>query len=266
MNIASIIMAAGRGSRMKGYGGNKTLLPLIPEASPFKGKNPILLHILNNLPQGPKAIVVNFQKEDIFQKTRDLGVMYCEQPLLNGTGGALIAAQAFIEKSDCPHVIITMGDVPFIRRRTYDLLVRQLESAGLVVLGFTPNDKKQYGVFDIDRGHVEKIVEWKYWHTFSPEVRSRLTVCNSGIYAARKETLSRYLPVLAENPQMVTKEIDGKKTRIEEFFMTDIVEYMVKDGLCVKYVTTEDETEAMGIDDLPALERAQAYFKRIAND
>jgi bifunctional UDP-N-acetylglucosamine pyrophosphorylase / glucosamine-1-phosphate N-acetyltransferase len=261
MTVASIIMAAGRGSRMKGYTGNKTLLPLIGQDTPFKGKNPILLHIINNLPTGPKAIVVNFRKEDIIEKTRDLEVTYCEQPHLNGTGGALIAAEKFIENSDCPYVIITMGDVPFIRDRTYQHLVEKLENTEMVILGFEPEDKKQYGVLSINCGHVEKIIEWKYWHTFSAEARSRFTVCNSGIYAARTETLGRYLRVLVENPQTVIKEIDGRSTRIEEFFITDIIEYMVNDGLSVTYVTTEDESEAMGIDDVTALEKAQAYFK-----
>jgi len=31
---ASLILAAGRGTRMTGYEGNKTLLPLIPTESP----------------------------------------------------------------------------------------------------------------------------------------------------------------------------------------------------------------------------------------
>ncbi len=35
--VASIIFAAGRGTRMKGYAGNKTLLPLIPEKSRYRG-------------------------------------------------------------------------------------------------------------------------------------------------------------------------------------------------------------------------------------
>ena len=56
--IASIIFAAGKGSRMKGFEGNKTLLPLVPGKSPFDGSNPILLQILDNLPPGPKALVI----------------------------------------------------------------------------------------------------------------------------------------------------------------------------------------------------------------
>ncbi|MBW2248885.1 MAG: MobA-like NTP transferase domain containing protein, partial [Deltaproteobacteria bacterium] len=63
--IASIIMAAGRGSRMTGYEGNKTLLPLWPGTSTFEGSHPILLHLLANLPAGQKALIVNHCKEDV---------------------------------------------------------------------------------------------------------------------------------------------------------------------------------------------------------
>ena len=38
---ASVILAAGRGSRMKEFEGNKTLLPLIPEKTAFEGGFPI---------------------------------------------------------------------------------------------------------------------------------------------------------------------------------------------------------------------------------
>jgi len=62
LNTASLILAAGRGSRMEGFEGNKTLLPLVPEKSPFEGKQPILLHILNSLPVGPRAVVVNHKR------------------------------------------------------------------------------------------------------------------------------------------------------------------------------------------------------------
>ena len=92
MKSASIIFAAGRGSRMKGPGRNKTLLPLIPGDDPFEGDHPILLHIINNLPAGPKALVINYRREEVIEATRSFGLSYVEQPSLNGTGGALLAA------------------------------------------------------------------------------------------------------------------------------------------------------------------------------
>ena len=78
-NVASIIMAAGRGSRMKEFNGNKTLLPLTPNGSPFKGSNLILIQIIQNLPPGPKAIVVNYNKQEVMGATRDFKPDYCSQ-------------------------------------------------------------------------------------------------------------------------------------------------------------------------------------------
>ena len=86
-------------------------------------------------------------------------------------------------------------------------------------------------------------------------------MCNSGIYAIRKTALIPYLTVLAQRPQVVIKEVNGVSTQIKEFFITDLVEYMVADGLSIGYVMTEDETETMGVDDPDALLKARKFIK-----
>ena len=261
IEIASIIMAAGRGSRMKGYSRNKTLLPLLPGESTLEGTHLILHQLLANVPAGPKALIVHHCKEDIIEATRHLDVTYCEQPVLNGTGGALLAAQLFIETQSCSEFIITMGDVPFVRKETYLGLVRQLEFFDLVILGFCPGDKKQYGVLETQGDLVRKITEWKYWKDYPLDKQADLTICNSGIYAVNRNILKKYLPVMASRPQIVYKEINGVNTPIEEFFITDLVEFLVDDGKSVGYVLAEDEDETMGIDDFSALSKAQAIFR-----
>jgi bifunctional UDP-N-acetylglucosamine pyrophosphorylase/glucosamine-1-phosphate N-acetyltransferase len=258
--VGAIIMAAGRGSRMKGYTGNKTLLPLMPGPSVFEGRRPLLLQLMENLPAGPKALIVNHCKDDVVQATRSLGVAYCEQPRLNGTGGAILAARDFIASQTCGRFIITMGDVPFVKPKTYAQLVQSLDDNDIVVLGFCPEDKKQYGVLEIQSQKVQKITEWKYWKDYPVEIQKALTICNSGIYAVTQDALSAYLPVLASRPQIVHKEINGQMTAIEEFFITDLIEYMVKDGKSVGYHVTGDEIETMGIDDTEALAKAQSLY------
>ena len=114
METASVILAAGRGSRMKGYIGNKTLLPLKPGKTAYEGTYPIIYNILSNLPPGPRVVIVNHAKEDVIAATKDLGVTIREQPELNGTGGALLAAAPFLETVTCDTLIITMGDVPLV--------------------------------------------------------------------------------------------------------------------------------------------------------
>ena len=259
--IASLILAAGRGSRMKGFEGNKTLLPLVPTGSYFVGDQPILLHIINRLPPGPKAAVVSHKKEDIIRITRSFGLSYYEQPLLNGTGGALIAAKGFIENLDCDRLIITMGDVPLVMKNTYLKLVDGLKDNTLMILGFHPSDKKQYGVLDMDETDVKRIIEWKYWKDFPKEQQDRLQICNSGIYAVGRTDLLHYLEILEKRPHTVRKERKGRMVEIEEYFITDLVELMVVNGLKVGCVVVEDENEVMGVDDLPSLIKAQEIFR-----
>jgi bifunctional UDP-N-acetylglucosamine pyrophosphorylase/glucosamine-1-phosphate N-acetyltransferase len=260
-NIASIIMAAGRGSRMKGYDGNKTILPLTPESDIYTGSNPILLHIMDNLPTGPKTIIVNHRKADVIKATEHIDVTYCEQPELNGTGGALLAATDIINKVDCEYIIITMGDVPFVKKETYSKLIDSLSENTMTVLGFSPEDKKLYGVLEVNGNGVDKITEHKYWSKYTREKQESLKICNAGIYAAERKKLVKYLSVLSSRPQVIVKEVDGKEKEIKEYFITDLVEYMQKDGLNVGFVVSDDETELMGIDDEAALEKAQVLYK-----
>jgi bifunctional UDP-N-acetylglucosamine pyrophosphorylase/glucosamine-1-phosphate N-acetyltransferase len=261
-DIGAIIMAAGRGSRMKGYAGNKTLLPLIPGDSPFDGTRPILCHLMENLPPGPRTLIVHHCEEDVRAATAGSGALYHRQPVLNGTGGAILAACDFIDAQSCRRFIVTMGDVPFVSRATYARLVAALDDNDLVVLGFSPEDKKQYGVLEIEDGRVRRITEWRYWKEYPADRRDALTVCNSGIYGVTREALTTYLPVLSSRPQVVHKEIDGRMTPIEEYFITDLIEFMVEDGRPVGFLVAESEVETMGVDDRSALEKAQAIYRR----
>lgn len=257
--IASLVLAAGRGSRMKDFDGSKTLLPLVPGKSHYEGNNPIILEILNKLPSGPKAIVVNHKKEDVIEATRNFDLTYCEQPVLNGTGGALLAAREFLDSLECDYLIITMGDVPLVKRSTYQQLIENLRYNSLAVLGFRPEDKKQYGALEIENNQIRKIIEWKYWKKYPKKKQEALQIFNSGIYAANMNGFLHYISVLASRPHVVKKEIGGKMTKVEEFFITDLVEYMCDDGLSIGYVTA-DEDEVMGVDDLPAIIKAQELF------
>jgi bifunctional UDP-N-acetylglucosamine pyrophosphorylase / glucosamine-1-phosphate N-acetyltransferase len=259
--VASLIFAAGKGSRMKGYDGNKTLLPIVAGKSPFEGSQPILLRIIDTLPEGPKALVVNYKKEEVIKATVGLDLVYCEQPVVNGTGGALLAARKFIEDTEFDRLLITMGDVPLIKRTTFEELLKVLDHSRFAVLGFRPLDKKEYGVLEIKDGRVMKITEWKYWSRYPKDEQDNLDICNSGIYAASRDVLIKYLDVLGKTPHRVTKERDGKMVEVEEFFITDLVEFMGRDGIDVGYSLAEDELEVMGVDDLPSLERAREAFK-----
>jgi bifunctional UDP-N-acetylglucosamine pyrophosphorylase / glucosamine-1-phosphate N-acetyltransferase len=260
--IASIILAAGKGSRMLGFDGNKTLLPLVSGPSVYLGERPMLLEVLDKLPPGPKGIVVHHCAEAIRATTRHLEVEYLLQPTTNGTGGAVLTAQPFLESVDCDRVIITMGDVPLIQTATYQLLLQGLEEGNhLMVLAFEPVDRAQYGLLETTGTQVQRITEWKYWRDYPAEHQAELRWCNAGVYAARRSDLSHYLKRLALRPHRVQKQRDGGWETIEEYFLTDLVELFSADGLGVGFVVA-NEQEVMGVDTPEALRRAQAVYRQ----
>jgi bifunctional UDP-N-acetylglucosamine pyrophosphorylase / glucosamine-1-phosphate N-acetyltransferase len=260
---ASIVFAAGKGSRMVGFTGNKTLLPLVAKGSPYEGTQPILLEVLENLPRGPKALVVNYCADDVKQATQGLGVDYILQPVTNGTGGALLVSRGFIESEAAGHWVITMGDVPLIRPSTYASLIEKLDAAEMVLLGFAPEDKAQYGLIEMDGARVLRIVEWKYWSAYPPERQESLRFCNAGVYAVRRHSLLKYLGRLSSQPHRVRKQRGDAWVTIEEYFLTDLVEMMGGDGLPIGLVVVEAD-EVVGVDTPDALRFVQGrYASRI---
>ncbi|SMC19115.1 MobA-like NTP transferase domain-containing protein [Desulfacinum hydrothermale DSM 13146] len=259
--VTSIVFAAGKGSRMRGYSGNKTLLPLISSAAnPYEGDRPLLVEVLENLPPGPKGIVVHHRAEDVQEATAAYSCTYCFQPETNGTGGALLAALPFLESVGTEEVIITMGDVPLIRPETYRRLLRSLGQRHLAVLAFDPRDPAQYGKLEVEGDRVLRIVEWKYWHgEQDPERRARLNLCNAGVYGARRRPLLECLRELEKNPHVVEKERDGRWVQIREYFLTDLVEIMNRAGYSVG-LCLADEEEVLGVDTPEALKRAQSIY------
>lgn len=261
--VVSVVFAAGKGSRMLGFQGNKTLLPLIPGETLYQGDRPLLVEVLTNLPPGPKGVVVHHCAADVEAATQTFGVSYLLQPVTNGTGGALLAARAFLESVDSPAVVITMGDVPMIVPATYTRLVDGLREHELMVLAFAPEQKGQYGMLEMNEGRVERIVEWKYWKNFSSAEQEKLQFCNAGVYAARRQTLLRYMDRMASHPHQVRKQRGEEWVTIDEYFLTDLVEWMAADGLSIGVVEALEE-EVMGVDTPEALERAQILYARKA--
>ena len=262
--VASVVFAAGKGSRMTGYEGNKTLLPLVPHgvsASIYEGERPLLIEVLTSLPAGPKGIVVNHRAEDVRTMTRGFNCTYVHQPVTNGTGGALLAARSFLESVSHERVLITMGDVPLIRSDTYANLLRQLTGRELVVLGFAPQDRAQYGMIEMDGDRVARIVEWKYWSGYPATRRATLRFCNAGVYAANRAALLQYMTRLAAAPHVVRKQRGDEWVEIEEYFLTDLVEFMGRDGLGVGLVEASEE-EVVGVDTPHSLRYVQEQYAR----
>jgi len=261
--VTSIIFAAGRGTRMKGYEGNKTLLPLIPGESRYDGSRPLIMEVLDNLPAGQRAIVVNYRADEVRRVTGSRGISFIRQPVMNGTGGALLAARPFLTSTDADRVIITMGDVPLIRTATYRRLLDLLGRCELALLGFQCRHRAHYGMMEMEGERVTRIVEWKYWKDFSQERQNSLRYCNAGVYAAARKTLLAYMDRLEKRPHEVSKQQDGAWVAITEYFLPDMAEMMNEDGLPVA-MALAPEHEVIGVDTPESLEAVQKLYGAIS--
>ena len=260
---AAIILAAGKGSRMTGYGGNKTLLPLVAGAAAYEGTRPMIVEVLENLPPGPRGIVVHHFAEEVKKTASPYGADFIFQRKTNGTGGALLAACPFVESCGTDAVLITMGDVPLIRPKTYEKLLRKLdEGFDLAVLAFSPKDRAQYGMLEIDGGRVVRVTEWKYWSRYSEAEQQKLRFCNAGVYAAKRAALLEFTAKLAKTPHVVQKQRDGQWAAIEEYFLTDVVELMSAAGRPVGLVKAPEE-EVRGVDTPESLKAVQLRYSKM---
>ncbi|SFM99563.1 NTP transferase domain-containing protein [Thermodesulforhabdus norvegica] len=259
--VTTLILAAGRGTRMKGFLNNKTLLPLLPGTSIFDGSRPFIKEIISQVPKGRVAIVVHHDAETVKETLKEEKVVYIYQPELNGTGGALLASREFLEKVETKYVLITMGDVPLVRSHTYRRLIKHIDATGFeaALIAFRPSDPKQYGRLLTEGEKVKRIVEWQYWKDLSKSDLEMMNLCNAGIYALRRGELLACCNELFDRYHSVKKNIDGTWREIKEYFLTDLVEIMNEKGMNFGFIEVP-EWEVIGADTPEALRKIQALY------
>ncbi|MET0309325.1 MAG: bifunctional UDP-N-acetylglucosamine diphosphorylase/glucosamine-1-phosphate N-acetyltransferase GlmU [Sphingomonas sp.] len=209
--IAAIILAAGKGTRMKSDT-HKVLHPI--------AGRPMLLHLIDSvkaLGAEREVVVVGAGREQVEAAVHPLGVETAEQAEQLGTGHAVRMAERALAGFQ-GDVLILYGDVPLVSTATMRRMLDALHSKGdpsVVVLGFRPADPGAYGrVIMGAGGRVDRIVEFK---DASPAERAE-TLCNSGLMAARAADLFRLLG------QLRNENAAG------EYYLTDIVELAARDG------------------------------------
>lgn len=238
-DLALIILAAGKGTRMKSSL-HKVLHPL--------GGRPMLHHLMDTAaPLNPsrKVIVVGAGKEQVEASVGDQADIVVQEPQF-GTGHAVQVTKEQLAdfKGD---VLILYGDVPLLSQATMQKMIdtRAQTEAAVVVLGFTPADAKAYGRLKVnDSGNLDAIVEYKD----ASEAERAITLCNSGIMSLDGNHMFTLLDALDNN------------NAAGEFYLTDVVEIANSKGFgCA--VVEADEQEVMGINSRSELAEAEAVFQ-----
>ena len=139
-------------------------------------------------------------------------------------------------------------------------LISRLDEQNFVILAFEPRDRARYGMLEMEGENVLRIVEWKYWHSYPADRQARMRFCNAGVYAVQRSVLLTYLDDLANQPHHVKKQQGDEWVTIQEYFLTDLVELMSKDGLAIGWVVAPEE-EVSGVDTPEALQAVQRCFQ-----
>ncbi len=239
--LAAVVLAAGKGTRMKSDR-HKVLHPIAGRA--------MIEHLLASLAElAPErtVVIVGEGRDQLEAHLAGQADFAVQEPQL-GTGHAVQQAQAALA-GFAGDVLVLYGDVPFVRAATMDALIDRLrapDAPAAVVLAFEPPDPLQYGrvIATGDR------VTWMVEHKDADEGQRAVRLCNSGLLAARSDTLFALLG------QVENDNAQG------EYYLPEIVNIAIGQGAHCALVTTADPDEVAGINSRAELAEAEARWQQ----
>jgi len=243
--IAAVILAAGKGTRMKS--------DLHKVLHPIAGR-PMLLHLtasVDALNPAKKVVVVGDKAEQLEAALAGSADLAVQDPQL-GTGHAVQQAEQALAGFD-GDVLILYGDVPFVPAATMQAMIDRLnapDAPAVVVLAFEPADAQQYGRVITDGDRVTKMVE----HKDATDAERAVKLCNSGLMAAKARDLFALLARVTDD------------NAAKEFYLVDIVNIANADGRHCAVVKT-DPYDVAGINsrgELAAMEGEWQARRRVA--
>lgn len=216
MSLSIIILAAGKGSRMKSskakvlhsISGKEMLYFIIKESMKISDDITIVIHHQKEAVQ--EAMIKHFGDK--------INFVVQDADNFPGTGGAVMGVEPKHEK-----VLVLNGDMPLITAEA--LKGFETSNADITMSIFDLEDSSGYGRVIISADGVERIVEEKD----ANEAEKAVTTVNAGIYSFSKSVMEKYLPQLSnDNAQ-------------EEYYLTDIIAMARADKLSVEPLLVDEE-------------------------
>jgi len=237
MEFASIILAAGKGSRMKSDQ---------PKVMHKVGHAPMIDHVLKSANEAGAArniVVVGFGGEAVAAHVAGRAEPV-EQRELNGTGGAALVARAALA-SFTGDAIVLYGDGPFVTPETMRaVLAKRAEGFDVVAVGFTPENPDGYGRMLSKGDELAGIVEHKDCNAAQLEIG----LCNLGVIAAKAKLLFDLLA------QVDNDNANG------EYYLTDVIALANTAGKRCGVVECPAD-EATSVNSRAQLAEAEAVFQ-----
>ncbi len=205
MEFLTIIMAAGKGTRMK----SDTPKVLFKAC----GK-PMVEWVIKACGTNAPIVIVGHKKEDVMAQVGS-EASFAVQEEQKGTGHAVLMAKKYLEQNKDSYSIILAGDMPLIKSETIDALKDMaINGAKAVVLTAKVEDPFGYGrIIKNENGDVVKIVEQKD----ANEEELLVNEINSSVYCIKTDLLLSCLDKI------------GCDNAAGEYYLTDVVKLIAKD-------------------------------------
>ena len=243
MNIHTIILAAGEGTRMNSNRA-KSLQTV--------GGTSMLEKICRTAGKISKDItlIVGFDKESIINEANtfaDLNITTSLQPKPIGTGDAVKCGLDKVNSGS--KVLVLYGDVPLIKKATLDNLIAE-SSEGASILTTTLEDPFGYGrVKKTESGFATAIIEEKDADSDEKKIKEVFT----GILCVDKELLETSLQEVTNN------------NAANEFYLTDIVSIMSSKGVNITTCISSNE-EVQGANNKKELEKLESIYRSMKTE
>jgi UDP-N-acetylglucosamine pyrophosphorylase len=238
--LAAIIMAAGKGTRMKDSSKAKVMYEVL-------GKPMVhyVVDLAGMLKVSRVIVIVGYQRDTITQYLQNShpNVEIAVQAEQLGTGHAIMQAEATL-KDFTGDVVVLSGDVPLLTADSMQELIdhHHQTAASATILTADFADPTGYGrIIRNSDGSVKRIVE----HKDATEEERRVKEINSGIYVFNGQKLFDGLRhITQQNVQ-------------NEYYLTDVFEHFWKRQWKVSALKTLHVEEIIGVNTVNQLEEVK---------
>ncbi|MGZ5027428.1 MAG: bifunctional UDP-N-acetylglucosamine diphosphorylase/glucosamine-1-phosphate N-acetyltransferase GlmU [Methylobacter sp.] len=238
MKITTIILAAGKGTRMRSE---------LPKILHKIANRPLLQHVYDTAQQlenNDINIVVGHGAEKVTETLKHFVAHWVEQKQQLGTGHAVQQASDQIADEDT--VLILYGDVPLLKLATIKQLISNVDNQTLALLTVNLANPTGYGrIVRNSSGQVVKIVEEKD----ATLEEKQITEGNTGIMAVQGEKLKKWLG------QLNNSNAQG------EYYLTDVIEMAVADNVRIVASQPETEDEVLGVNNRIQLSHLERVYQ-----
>lgn len=243
MKTTAIILAAGKGTRMKSKL-HKILHPIL-------GKT-MIEHVLSSVQPAinQKPIVVVGQEAEsviaIVKKQADFA-MQTEQL---GTGHAVLSAKDVVSK-DTDIIIVSFADMPLFSTKTYTKLIKlqKQNSSPITMATVIAEDPRGFGrIVRNQNNEVIAIVE----EAVATEEQKQIKELNISAYCFNATWLWDALTKIKKSPK-------------GEYYLTDVVEIAVSQGEKIQVIILDDNDEAIGVNNRIHLSEAETALQKRIN-